>query len=53
MKRDLVWCKNCDKPHWHERPKGKHCLDCKGRVYLVETAMGERFLVMDGTRWCR
>jgi hypothetical protein len=34
--------------------RGKYCDACDKRVYLVQDADGERFLVAhDGTRWCR
>ena len=48
-------CLNCDaSPHQHARTETR-CLGCGQRAYLVETAMGERFLVgsFTGTRWCR
>lgn len=48
-------CLNCDEsPHEHARTETR-CLGCGQRVYRVETAMDERFLVgsYTGTRWCR
>lgn len=48
-------CHNCEEsPHLHPRPAGTFCERCRQRVFTVETAMGERFLVgtWTGQRWC-